>query len=186
MSIFTGVTTPHKLGGIFGLSCYLVMGDKIKDLAKEASEANKDTPFFMGHGDSDPLVKLSWGQQTAEVLRKDLGHKVEFKSYRYADNVTRVLGFIGKANTNNLGASLIPLILRRSMTWRNLSRIAYQAVRRCNLSSLKDRLLCSCPHTHLLAFLSFGTALQGLDCGVSLELRESDRRHLQMLKWETG
>jgi predicted esterase len=84
MSIFTGVTTPHKLGGVFGLSCYLVLGDKIKELAKEASEANKDTPFFMGHGDSDPLVKLSWGQQTAEVLKKELGHKVEMQVYRYA------------------------------------------------------------------------------------------------------
>ncbi|KEF61944.1 uncharacterized protein A1O9_03516 [Exophiala aquamarina CBS 119918] len=82
MSLFTGITTPHKLGGIFGLSCYLVLGDKIKDFAKEASEANKDTPIFMGHGDSDPLVKLSWGQQTAEVLKKELGHKVEMKVYR--------------------------------------------------------------------------------------------------------
>jgi len=82
MSIFTGVTTPLKLGGVFGLSCYLVMGDKIKELAKEASEANKDTPFFMGHGDADELVKHSWGEQTAEVLRKELGHKVEFKTYR--------------------------------------------------------------------------------------------------------
>lgn len=103
MSLFTGVTTPHKLGGVFGLSCYLVMGDKIKDLAKEASEANKDTPFFMGHGDSDPLVKFSWGQQTAEVLRKDLGHKVEFKSYRYADNVTFGLSCEGRANHYNQG-----------------------------------------------------------------------------------
>ena len=89
MSIFTGVTTSHKLGGVFGLSCYLVLGDKIKELVKEASEANKDTPFFMGHGDSDQLVKLSWGQQTAEVLRKELGHKVEMKVYRYVDRVQR-------------------------------------------------------------------------------------------------
>ncbi|ETI23157.1 hypothetical protein G647_04954 [Cladophialophora carrionii CBS 160.54] len=82
MSLFTGVTTPHKLGGVFGLSCYLVLGDKIKDFAKEANEANKDTPFFMGHGDADEVVKYTWGQQTAEVLRKELGHKVEFKTYR--------------------------------------------------------------------------------------------------------
>jgi predicted esterase len=82
MSLFTGVTTPHKLGGIFGLSSYLVLGDKIKDFVKESSDANKDTPIFMGHGDADDLVRYSWGQQTADVLRKELGHKVEFKTYQ--------------------------------------------------------------------------------------------------------
>jgi predicted esterase len=83
MSIFTGVTTPHKLGGVFGLSCYLVLADKVKEFAKEANEVNKDTPFFMGHGDRDEVVKYKWGQHTAEFLRKELGHKVEFKTYRY-------------------------------------------------------------------------------------------------------
>lgn len=86
MSLFTGLTIPHKLGGVFGLSCYLVLGDKIKEFAKEASEANKDTPFFMAHGDADQVVKFAWGQQTAEVLQKELGHKVDFKVYRYVKN----------------------------------------------------------------------------------------------------
>lgn len=48
MSLFTGVTTNHKLGGIIGLSSYLLMGDKIKDLA---TGANRHTPVFMGHGE---------------------------------------------------------------------------------------------------------------------------------------
>ncbi|KIV85663.1 hypothetical protein, variant [Exophiala sideris] len=82
MSLFTGVTTPHKLGGVFGLSCYLVLANKIKELAKEASDANKDTPFFMGHGDADEVVKYRWGQRTAEMLKNELGHKVEFKTYK--------------------------------------------------------------------------------------------------------
>ncbi|KAK4940117.1 hypothetical protein LTR10_019746 [Elasticomyces elasticus] len=82
MSLFTGVTTPRKLGGVFGLSCYLVLADKIKELAKEASDANKDTPFFMGHGDADEVVKYRWGQRTAEMLKNELGHKVEFKTYK--------------------------------------------------------------------------------------------------------
>lgn len=82
MSLFTGVTTPHKLGGVFGLSCYLVLADKIKELAKEASDANKDTAFFMGHGDADEVVKYRWGQRTAEMLKNELGHKVEFKTYK--------------------------------------------------------------------------------------------------------
>ena len=82
MSIFTGITTEHKLAGVFGLSCYLVMGDKVKQLAQEVKAINKDTPFFMGHGDSDEVVKYTWGEKTAEFLRKELGHKVEFKTYR--------------------------------------------------------------------------------------------------------
>ena len=82
MSVFTGITTPHKLAGVFGLSCYLVMGNKVKELAKEAKEINKDTPFFMGHGDADDLVKPEWGQKTAEFLRKEFGFKVEFKTYK--------------------------------------------------------------------------------------------------------
>lgn len=82
MSLFTGLTTPHKLAGIFGLSCYLVLGNKIKSLAEEKGNANKDSKWFMGHGDADPLVKYDWGVKTAEVLRKDLGvADLEFKTY---------------------------------------------------------------------------------------------------------
>ncbi|KIV90704.1 hypothetical protein, variant [Exophiala mesophila] len=82
ISLFTGLTTPHKLAGVFGLSCYLVLGNKIKEFAQESKDANKDTPFFMAHGDADEVVKYSWGQQSAQVLNKDLGHNVEFKTYR--------------------------------------------------------------------------------------------------------
>lgn len=32
MSIFSGVTCPTKLGGIFGLSCYLLLQGKVKDM----------------------------------------------------------------------------------------------------------------------------------------------------------
>lgn len=84
MSLFTGATTPNKLAGVFGLSSYLLMGDKIKELAaKEAKGINSDTPFFMGHGDADPLVRYEWGVKTAEALKGELGHtKVEFKTYK--------------------------------------------------------------------------------------------------------
>ena len=82
MSIFTGITTPHKLAGVIGLSCYLVMGGKVKQIAEEAKDVNKDTPFFMGHGDADEVVKYQWGEKTAEFLRKEFGHRVEFKTYK--------------------------------------------------------------------------------------------------------
>jgi predicted esterase len=83
MSLFTGATTTYKLAGVFGLSSYLLMGNKIKELAEETKGINEDTPFFMGHGDADPLIKYDWGVKTAEALRTELGHtKVEFLTYK--------------------------------------------------------------------------------------------------------
>ena len=80
MSIFSGITSPSKLGGIFGLSCYLLLHYKLKSLIP-SDNPNKDTPLFMGHGDSDPLVKPDWGRRTAEELKKE-GWSVEMKFYR--------------------------------------------------------------------------------------------------------
>jgi predicted esterase len=79
MSLFTGITCPTKLGGIFGLSCYLLLHNKIKDLVP-ADNPNKDTPIFMGHGGNDPLVLPRWGELTASIL-KEWGWKVDLKMY---------------------------------------------------------------------------------------------------------
>lgn len=70
MAIFSGITAPKKIGGIFGLSCYLLLHDKIKNFIP-GENLNKDTPIFMGHGDSDPLVLPQWGKLTAELLKKE-------------------------------------------------------------------------------------------------------------------
>lgn len=35
MSIFSGVTCPTRLGGIFGLSCYLLLQGKVKNMVPE-------------------------------------------------------------------------------------------------------------------------------------------------------
>jgi len=80
MSIFSGLTCRHKLGGIFGLSCYLLIHSKIQSFIPP-DNANLQTPIFMGHGDSDPLVKPEWATQTAQVL-KDWGYKVNLKMYK--------------------------------------------------------------------------------------------------------
>lgn len=80
MSIFSGITAPQKLGGIFGLSCYLLLHDKVKDFVP-ADSPNKETPIFMGHGDSDPLILPKWGQETKKRLEEG-GWKVTLKMYR--------------------------------------------------------------------------------------------------------
>jgi len=69
-----------KLGGIFGLSCYLLLQNKVKDMVP-ADSPNQQTPIFMGHGDADPVVKYQWGQMTANKL-KGWGWNVDFRTYK--------------------------------------------------------------------------------------------------------
>ncbi|KAJ5110068.1 Phospholipase/carboxylesterase [Penicillium argentinense] len=80
MSVFTGLTSDKKLGGVFGLSCYLLLSEQIKKFIPE-QWANKDTPFFLAHGDQDDIVKHVFGSKSAEKL-KELGvTDVEFNTY---------------------------------------------------------------------------------------------------------
>jgi predicted esterase len=44
ISLLAGVTAPNKLGGIFGLSCYLVLQSKLKELTPKDSP-NAKTPI---------------------------------------------------------------------------------------------------------------------------------------------
>lgn len=80
MSLMAGLTNPTKLGGIFGLSCYLLLQGKIRELVP-AESPNQKTPIFMGHGDVDPVVKYQWGQATANRL-KEWGWDVDFRTYK--------------------------------------------------------------------------------------------------------
>jgi predicted esterase len=81
MSILSGITCPTKLGGIFGLSCYLLLHNKVQSLVPPEN-ANLETPIFMGHGDSDLLVLPKWGQMTADTL-KQWGYRADLKVYQY-------------------------------------------------------------------------------------------------------
>ncbi|PYI03474.1 Phospholipase/carboxylesterase [Aspergillus sclerotiicarbonarius CBS 121057] len=80
MSLFTGLTNKEKLGGVFGLSCYLLLHDRVKNYIPE-DYPNKKTPFFIGHGLEDEMVKYDFGKQSAKML-EDLGlEDVKFHSY---------------------------------------------------------------------------------------------------------
>ncbi|CAM1506263.1 Fc.00g059040.m01.CDS01 [Cosmosporella sp. VM-42] len=79
MAILAGLTASTKLGGIVGLSSWLLLSKNFKDLVPEAN-LNKETPIFMGHGDSDPLVRTTLGKQSSEML-KQLGYQVTWKTY---------------------------------------------------------------------------------------------------------
>lgn len=81
MALLSGVTCPAKLGGIFGLSCYLLLQGKIREMVP-AENPNKETKIFMGHGDADQVVQYRWGKTTAERL-KEWGWNVDFRTYPY-------------------------------------------------------------------------------------------------------
>src|SRR5436190_18493285 len=69
MSVFSGITCPTRLGGIFGLSCYLLLHNKIMDLVP-SDNPNKGTPIFLGHGTRDPLIQFKWAQMSANMLKE--------------------------------------------------------------------------------------------------------------------
>ncbi|RAH84710.1 acyl-protein thioesterase 1 [Aspergillus japonicus CBS 114.51] len=82
MSLFAGLTSKEKLGGVFGLSCYLLLSDRIKNYIPEGFP-NQGTPFFLAHGQEDEVVRFDFGKQSSEKLKElDLA-KVEFHSYPY-------------------------------------------------------------------------------------------------------
>ncbi|EHK21251.1 uncharacterized protein TRIVIDRAFT_52210 [Trichoderma virens Gv29-8] len=79
MSIFSGLTAPFKLGGIVGLSSWMLLSHKFKEFVPE-SNPNKETPIFMGHGDIDQLVLYEWGLATEQKL-KEFGYDVKLETY---------------------------------------------------------------------------------------------------------
>jgi predicted esterase len=81
MSLYSGLTYQKKLGGIFGLSCYMLLQGTIKDKIAASGGVNNSTAIFMGHGDADNVVRYEWGQKTADKL-KEWGHDVEFRMYK--------------------------------------------------------------------------------------------------------
>lgn len=80
MSVFTGLTNDKKLGGVFGLSCYLLLSDRLKSFTPE-NFPNKDTPFFLAHGLDDEVVPFKFGEISSKMVKNFGAEDVTFKSY---------------------------------------------------------------------------------------------------------
>lgn len=65
MALYVGLRYPQKLAGIMALSAYLLYPER---LAGEHSEANSETPVFVGHGSQDPVVPFVLGQAVQSTL----------------------------------------------------------------------------------------------------------------------
>ena len=77
IALYAGVRYAERLGGVIGLSTYLVGFDRV---AAEASAANRDVPIFMAHGTHDDVVQLAWAERSRDALRAG-GWDVEWHTY---------------------------------------------------------------------------------------------------------
>lgn len=76
LALYAGLTYDKPLGGILGLSSFLIRKDKIP----QNCPVNKNVAIFMGHGDQDFLVPLAFGRLTEDYL-KTFNPNVHFKVY---------------------------------------------------------------------------------------------------------
>ena len=79
----TGLRHEERLGGILALSTYLPLAEM---LVGEASEPARDTPIFMAHGRSDPVIPYLTGKISAEQL-SELGYTLEWHEYAMPHSV---------------------------------------------------------------------------------------------------
>lgn len=96
LAIYAGLTFDKPLGGIIGLSSFLLQRQTLPG----NHTANLKTPIFLGHGTEDPLVPFQFGKMTSEEIAKFNNH-VELKSYRMGHTsspaeISDVRGFLVK------------------------------------------------------------------------------------------
>lgn len=100
IALQTGLRHAQRLGGILALSTYLPLAETLAD---EASPYTCDTPIFMAHGRSDPIVPYALGKASAEKLSA-LGCPLEWHEYAMAHSVcAEEVGDIAAWLTKQLG-----------------------------------------------------------------------------------
>jgi len=77
MALHAGLRYPEQLAGIMALSAYLLMPDALEN---ERHSANGETPVFMAHGVTDPVVPLELGELSRMRLEA-LGMRVNWHRY---------------------------------------------------------------------------------------------------------
>lgn len=78
LSILTGLTSQHKLGGIFSLSAWLLRSTEFAELTEDCD--NKDIALFMGHGVDDRMVTPAHGKASYDGL-KTIGYAPSWEVY---------------------------------------------------------------------------------------------------------
>lgn len=76
ISLYAGLRQAETLAGILALSCYLPLRASLR----EVSGPGRQAPILMCHGRFDPVVALSLGETSRDLLRQH-GCSVEWKEY---------------------------------------------------------------------------------------------------------
>ncbi|MBK6865551.1 MAG: carboxylesterase [Ideonella sp.] len=77
ITLLAGLRYRERLAGLAGMSGYLPLADTT---AGERDSANHDTPVFLAHGRSDPMVPIARGMAARDALAA-LGHDVQWEDY---------------------------------------------------------------------------------------------------------
>lgn len=83
MALHTGLRHGTALGGIMALSTYVPLHDA---LAEETSHANRGVSIFMAHGSEDPVVPITLGQASRNLL-SEANYAVDWHEYPMAHQV---------------------------------------------------------------------------------------------------
>ncbi|MGB7756140.1 MAG: alpha/beta fold hydrolase [Salinisphaera sp.] len=83
VALHTGLRHGASLAGIMVLSTYLPLHEA---LAAEADAANRGVPIFMAHGSEDPIVPITLGHNSRDLL-VDAGYTVDWHEYPMAHQV---------------------------------------------------------------------------------------------------
>lgn len=93
VALQTGLRYPESLAGIVALSTFVTLESS---LASEVSEANREIPIFMAHGEHDPLIPVEMGRLSRQKL-ESLGYSVGWHEYPMQHAVCpQEIGDIGK------------------------------------------------------------------------------------------
>lgn len=77
IALAAGLRHAEKIAGVVALSTYLPLRDAFET---ERSAANAATPIFWGHGTADPIVPLTRGVGSRDLLQS-LGYPVAWHTY---------------------------------------------------------------------------------------------------------
>jgi phospholipase/carboxylesterase len=85
LALHTGLRQAEAVAGLMILSAYLPLD---KTVAAELTPAGRATPVLMCHGRQDPILSLTMGTHSRDLLRS-LGVAVEWHDYPMAHEVSR-------------------------------------------------------------------------------------------------
>lgn len=77
IAMFSGLTSPHKLGGIVCTSSYV----PLQHVVKKHLSAKQIPKIFYGHGTADVLIPFGFAQRSREFLQPFLGDYLTFYQY---------------------------------------------------------------------------------------------------------